>query len=39
MEAPISQPYDFINMVASSKDKKLVDFKKGIIYIIKVLLH
>lgn len=29
MEAPISQPYDFINMVASSKDKKLVDFKKG----------
>lgn len=30
MEAPISQPYDFINMVATSKDKKLVDFKKGI---------
>lgn len=29
MEAPISQPYDFLNMVASSKDKKLVDFKKG----------
>mgnify|MGYP003478739210 CR=1 FL=1 len=29
VEAPISQPYDFINMVATSKDKKLVDFKKG----------
>jgi hypothetical protein len=29
MEALISQPYDLINMVACSKDKKLVDFKKG----------
>ena len=29
MEASIAQPYDFINMVAQSKDKKLVDFKKG----------
>ena len=29
MEAPISQPYDFCNMIAQSKDKKLVDFKKG----------
>ena len=29
MEASISQPYDFINMIAQGKDKKLVDFKKG----------
>ena len=34
MEAAISQPYDFLNIVASSKDKKIVDFKKGIYYVI-----